>query len=121
MEPQQVIQDTFNEVIRKGISDFLSIYGSTALVDLGRFFSFLICTQSIGLLGWRISPSQGRYLHRKPQTQNTSSAIRTHDPSVRTGEDGSCLRLRGRCDLRISELQTVYHDSREGEMGQVWP
>jgi hypothetical protein len=47
----------------------LSIYGSTALVDLGRFFSFLICTQSVGLLGRGISPSQGRYLHRT--TQNT--------------------------------------------------
>jgi hypothetical protein len=41
----------------------LSIYGSTALVDLGRFFSFLIHTQSVGLLGRGISPSQGRYLH----------------------------------------------------------
>jgi hypothetical protein len=28
-----------------------SIYGSTALVGLGRFFSFLIYTQSVGLLG----------------------------------------------------------------------
>jgi hypothetical protein len=26
-----------------------SIYGSTALVDLGRFFSFLVYTQSVGL------------------------------------------------------------------------
>jgi hypothetical protein len=34
-------------------------------VDLGRFFSFLIYTQSIGLLGRGISPSQGRYLHAK--------------------------------------------------------
>jgi hypothetical protein len=29
----------------------LSIYGSTAFVELGRFFSFLIYTQSVGLLG----------------------------------------------------------------------
>jgi hypothetical protein len=42
---------------------YLSIYGSTALVDLGRFFSFLIYTQSVGLLEGGISPSQGRYLH----------------------------------------------------------
>jgi hypothetical protein len=40
-----------------------SIYGSTALVDLGRFFSFLIYTQSVGLLRRGISSSQGRYLH----------------------------------------------------------
>jgi hypothetical protein len=38
------------------------IYGSAALVDLGRFFSFLIYTQQVILLGRRISPSQGRYL-----------------------------------------------------------
>jgi hypothetical protein len=46
----------------------------------------------------RISPSQGRYL---TQTQNKHrvlsalSGIRTHDPSVRAGEDISCLRLPG--------------------------
>jgi hypothetical protein len=33
--------------------------------DLGRFFSFLIYTQSVGLLGRGISPLQGRYLHTK--------------------------------------------------------
>jgi hypothetical protein len=47
-----------------------SIYGSTAFVDLGRFFSFLIYTQSVGLLGQGISPLQGRYLHRTTWTQN---------------------------------------------------
>jgi hypothetical protein len=39
------------------------IYVSTALVNLGRFFSFLIHTHSVGLLGRGISPSQSRYLH----------------------------------------------------------
>jgi hypothetical protein len=29
---------------------------------------------------------------------HTSSEIRTHDPSVLEGEDGSCLRPRGHCD-----------------------
>jgi hypothetical protein len=38
----------------------LWLYGP---LDLGRFFSFLIYTQSVGLLGRGISPSQGRYLH----------------------------------------------------------
>jgi hypothetical protein len=33
------------------LSIYLSIYGSTALVDLGCFFSFLIFTQSVVLLG----------------------------------------------------------------------
>jgi hypothetical protein len=44
-------------------SIYLSICGSTALVDLGRFFRFLIYTQPVGLLARGISPSQGRYLH----------------------------------------------------------
>jgi hypothetical protein len=29
---------------------------------------------------------------------NALSGIRTHDPSVRAGEDSSCLRMRGHCD-----------------------
>jgi hypothetical protein len=59
------------------------IYGSTALVDLGRFFSFLIYTQSIGLLGRGISPSQGHYLHTEQNTYiHAASGIGTHDPSV---------------------------------------
>jgi hypothetical protein len=46
--------------------------------------------------------------HRTAQTQNkltdihASSGIRTHDPSVRAGEDGSCPRTRGHCDRHIS-------------------
>jgi hypothetical protein len=49
---------------------YFSLYGSTALVDLGRFLSFLIYTQSIGLLERGISPSQGRYLHKEQHKQN---------------------------------------------------
>jgi hypothetical protein len=70
------------------------IYSSTALGDLGRFFSFLTHTQTIGHLARGISPSQGRYPHTDIQS---SSGIRTHDPSVRAGEGGSCLRPRGHC------------------------
>jgi hypothetical protein len=52
---------------------------------------FLNLRQSVGLLGRRISPAQGRYL---TQTDiHALSEIRTHDPSVRTGEDISFLRL----------------------------
>jgi hypothetical protein len=77
----------------------LSIHGSTALVDHGRFFSFLISTQPVNSL-------DGGSAHRKDATctQNTnaeshtdihaSSVIRTHDPRVWAGEDGSCLRQR---------------------------
>jgi hypothetical protein len=85
---------------------YLSLYGSTALVDLGRFFSFLIYIQSVGLLGRGISRSQGRYLHaeqhkhRKITHTNIQpwNGIRTHDPVVRAGEDVPCLRPRARCD-----------------------
>jgi hypothetical protein len=48
---------------------YLSIYGSTALMDPNRFLSFVIYTQ-LGLLGRGISPSQGRYLYMTTQTQN---------------------------------------------------
>jgi hypothetical protein len=45
---------------------FLAIYGSTALVDLARFFSFSVGrTPRMG-----ISPSQGRYLHTEQHKQN---------------------------------------------------
>jgi hypothetical protein len=41
---------------------FLSVWLYSPL-DPGRFFSILIYTQTVGLLGRGISPSQGRYLH----------------------------------------------------------
>jgi hypothetical protein len=74
---------------------------------LGRFFSFLIYTQSVGLLGRGMSPSQGLYLHTEQHKHRISahntnnhalSGIQTHDPRVRAGEDGSCLRPRGHYD-----------------------
>jgi hypothetical protein len=61
-------------------------------------------TQSVGLLGRGISPSQGRYLHTEQHknrinAHNTDihalSGVRTHDPSVWANEDCSCLRPRG--------------------------
>jgi hypothetical protein len=76
-------------------------------LDLGRFVSVLIYTQSVGLVGRGISPSQGRYLHAEQHKQNkthtdihASSGIRTHDPSLREGKDGSCVRPRGHCGRR---------------------
>jgi hypothetical protein len=72
-------------------------------LDLGRFFSLLIYTQSVGLLLRGISPSQGRYLHTGQHEHRINahthiyvlSGIRIHDPSVREVEDGSCFRPRG--------------------------
>jgi hypothetical protein len=82
----------------------INIYGSTALVDVGHFFSFLIYTQSVGHLEREISQSQGRYLHTEQKHRKThkdihaSSGIRNNDPSLPAGEDGSCLRPLGHCD-----------------------
>jgi hypothetical protein len=56
---------------------------------------------------------QGRCLHterykHRINTHNTDihllSGTRTHDPSVRTGEEGSCLRPRGQCDRQACSL-----------------
>jgi len=62
----------------------------------------------VGLLGREISPSQGHYLHRTAQHRkerthiHTSSGIRTHDPSVRSVKDRTCLRRRGHWDRHRS-------------------
>jgi hypothetical protein len=43
------------------LSTYLLLY--SPLLGLGRFSVSLPFTQSVGFLGWGISPSQGRYLH----------------------------------------------------------
>jgi hypothetical protein len=48
-----------------------SVYTALQLFDLGRFFSFLIYTQLVGLPGRGISRSQSLYLHRGQHKQNT--------------------------------------------------
>jgi hypothetical protein len=49
------------------ISTYLWLY--SPLLGLDRFLSFFIFfTQSVGLLGREISPSQGRYLHTQDST-----------------------------------------------------
>jgi hypothetical protein len=83
---------------------FLSDYGSTSLVKLIKFFSFLNYTQSVGLLGWGINPLQGHYLHTEQHKQkkhidiHALRRIQTQDPSVQEEEDCSCLTPRGHCD-----------------------
>jgi hypothetical protein len=54
-DTQPVLIDSLKNFCTNQISIY--IYDSTASVDLGRFFSFLICTQSAGLLGRGISRS----------------------------------------------------------------
>jgi hypothetical protein len=68
-------------------------------------------TQTVGLLGRVISPSQGRYLnagqhkHRINAYTHTKnihvlSGIRAHDPSVRASEDSLYFTPRGYCHRR---------------------
>jgi hypothetical protein len=77
-------------------------------VGLGRFFSSLIHTQPVWLLGRGINHSKGRYLHTEQHKHiiyahiYPSSRIRTHDTSVQAGEDCSCLGPRGNCS-RLSQ------------------
>jgi hypothetical protein len=73
------------------------------LLDLGRFFTFLIL-YTPGRNPWTWDQPVARPLptHRTKQNNrtdiHTSSGIRTHDPSVSADEDGSCLRPRSHCD-----------------------
>jgi hypothetical protein len=91
------------------------VNGSTALGDLGRFFSFLIYTQSVRVLWLGISPPQDRYLHTQDSTKteethrhiHASSGTRTQDLSFRASEDSSCLRPRGHCDRRDMVLRII--------------
>jgi hypothetical protein len=80
------------------------VVGRWPLLQFRNHFS-----QSVGLLGRVISPSQGRYLHTgqhnhriKAHTDiHALSWIRTHDPSVRASENSSCFRPRCLCVRRI--------------------
>jgi hypothetical protein len=73
---------------------------------LFQFRKYILFTQTIGLLGRVISLLQGPYLHTEQHKHrinahtdiHDSSGIRTHDPSVRAGEDSSCIRQRGHYD-----------------------
>jgi hypothetical protein len=54
---------------------YLFIYGSTAFVELVSFFSFLIDTQSGGLFGRGIRPSQRRYLHTEQHKDSVGLSL----------------------------------------------
>jgi hypothetical protein len=86
-------------------------YAPTALcLALAIFSVSWSYTQSVGLLGWGISPSQGLYLHIEQHKhrinahytdKHAMSGIRTHNLRVRAIEDSPCLRQRGHCDRII--------------------
>jgi hypothetical protein len=68
---------TLTDNMLNRLSIYLSVCGSTALMDLDCFFSFLIYIQTVGLLGRGISLSEGRYLHtgQHKQNKNTQTAM----------------------------------------------
>jgi hypothetical protein len=75
--------------------------GPRPLIQFRNYF-----LQTVGLLGWLISPSQDRYLntgqHKHRINAHTGihalSWVRTHDPSVRASEESSWLSPCGYCD-----------------------
>jgi hypothetical protein len=87
--------DVFVSQHPRNTSIYLSIYLSMALQPFVGCWPLF--TQSVGLLGWGISPLQGCCLH-VGQHIHVSSGIRTHNPSVWAGEDSSCLRPCSHCD-----------------------
>jgi hypothetical protein len=76
------------------LSIYLSIYGSTALCwTLAAFSVSWSFTQSVGLFGREIIPSQGRYLH----TEQHKRRINTHiHPCLKrdSNQRSQCLRRR---------------------------
>jgi hypothetical protein len=90
------------------IISFIHQWLYSPLLGPGLFFSSVtFFTQTVGLLGRVINPSQGLYLHTEQHkyrinAHNTDihplSRIRTHDPSVPASEDSSCLRPRSHSD-----------------------
>jgi hypothetical protein len=83
-------------------------------------------SQTVGLLGRVISPSQNLYLNTGQHKQdkrihtpniNALSGVRTHDNSVRASEDSSRLRPRGYSDRQILALRQYKY---QGHHLQLW-
>jgi hypothetical protein len=84
--------------------DLQSFIGPRPLLRFRNLF-----TQTVGLLGRVISPSQSRYLHTGQHKHGIDahtgihpfSGIRTRDPSVRASKGSSCFRSRGHRDRLV--------------------
>jgi hypothetical protein len=86
------------------LSIYITIYGSTTLVDLGCFFSLLIL-YTVGRTPWPGDQPVARpqSTRRRTQTQNKHRhPCLEWDSNPRSqcssGRNGSCLRPRGHCD-----------------------
>jgi hypothetical protein len=53
---------------------------------------------TVGRTPWTGDQPVATHTEKSHSDIHASSGIRTHDPSVRAGEDSLCLRRRGRCD-----------------------
>jgi hypothetical protein len=73
---------------------YLSLYGHTSLVHLGRFFGNLAVRRTLHTQQHKQNKRTHRHIY-------ALSGIRTHDPSIRAGEDGLCLRPRCQCDRQL--------------------
>jgi hypothetical protein len=94
------------------LSIYLSIYliyGPTGLVGLDRFFGSFIYTQSIVLLGRRISLLQGRYLHTKQHKHriNAHTNLCLEWDSNPRPQCSIGRRPRGHCDRPSHTLLTL--------------
>jgi hypothetical protein len=91
----------------------LSLWLYSPLLDLGSFFNFLIL-YTVGR-----TPLTGDQPVARPlpstntkQTQtdiHTLRWVRTHDPSVRVGEDISYPRPRGHCDYYFFKFSSYFY------------
>jgi hypothetical protein len=104
------------------LSVYLSIYLSIYLWLYGLcgpwpFFKFLDIYTVSRTFGTGDQPvARPLPTHRRTQTQNKRkhihalTGVRTRDPNVQAGEEGSCLRLRGHCDLHFHiSVSTIYN------------
>jgi hypothetical protein len=97
------------------------------------FSSVIIFSQTVGLLGRVIRPSQGRYLNTGEHKQNKRihtpnihalSVNRTYDFSVRASEESSCFRPRGYCDrhqytVRVMKLRRMRRSGLVARVGEL--
>jgi hypothetical protein len=89
------------------------------LLALGHFFSFLILhTQTVGLLGRGISPSQGRYLHTEEHKhRQTSMPSVGFEPTIPAFKRAKKVHALGRTATVIGtykitgKLIVLYKDS----------
>jgi hypothetical protein len=83
-----------------------------------QFHNHLV-TESAGLLGRVIIPSQGRYLYTGQHKHRLNvytdihalNGIQTYDPSIRASADSSCLRPRGNCDRQQEHITAVNNNN----------